>query len=74
MNVVELNQGSYGTLAHYFETTLPLSAVTLWVIVAFQNSFTVRADGNNAWMKLLWPILALRTLIYNPRRREVLPI
>ena len=73
MNVIELNQGTYGTLAHYVEATLPLTLVTVWVVVAFQNSFTVREAGST-WTKLLWPILILRSLLYKPKRREVLPI
>ena len=69
MNVMELNQGTYGTLAHYAETTLPLTIVTIWVVFAFQNSFTVR-DAGDTWTKLLWPILILRALFYKPRKPE----
>ena len=36
MNVTALNPGSYGTLAKYIATAVPLTVVTIWVIVAFQ--------------------------------------
>ena len=69
MNVIELNQGTYGTLAHYVAATLPLTVVTIWVVVAFQNSFTVPAAGNT-WTRLLWPIFILRALFHQPRRPD----
>ncbi|KJA17687.1 hypothetical protein HYPSUDRAFT_46166 [Hypholoma sublateritium FD-334 SS-4] len=36
MNVTALNPGSYGTLAKYIATAVPLTVLTIWVIVAFQ--------------------------------------
>ena len=73
MNVIELNQGTYGTLAHYGEATAVLTLVTVWMVVAFQNSFTVR-DSGGTWTKLLWPILVLRPLFYKRKmNRGMLP-
>lgn len=66
---MELNQGTYGTLAHYVEATLPLTLVTIWVVVAFQNSFSVRDDTGSTLTKLLWPILILGTIFSRPNKK-----
>ncbi|TFK31606.1 hypothetical protein BDQ12DRAFT_707942 [Crucibulum laeve] len=36
MNVVEINPGSGPTLSQYFATAIPLTAITIWIVVAFQ--------------------------------------
>jgi len=53
MNVIELNSETYGTLAHYIAATLPLTIVTIWIIVAYQSRF-VLPDNQAMWGKLPW--------------------
>jgi hypothetical protein len=36
MNVVEINPDGLATLAHYAAVAIPLTAVTIWIIVAYQ--------------------------------------
>ncbi|KAJ3576809.1 hypothetical protein NP233_g148 [Leucocoprinus birnbaumii] len=36
MNVTEINEGSVPSLGHYFAAAFPLTAVTIWIIVALQ--------------------------------------
>lgn len=36
MNVQEINNGSTPTLGHYFAAALPLTAITIWIVVALQ--------------------------------------
>lgn len=36
MNVTEINDGSVPSLRHYFAAALPLTAITVWIIVALQ--------------------------------------
>ena len=36
MNVTEINQGSVPSLSHYFAAAFPLTAVTIWIVVALQ--------------------------------------
>ena len=67
MNVKELASGGYGSLAHYVEATAALTLVTVWVVLAFQNSFTVRGGGST-WAKLLWPVLIFRPLFYSRKK------
>jgi hypothetical protein len=69
MNVIELNSGTYGTLAHYAAATLPLTFLTIWIIVAFQSRFVLR-DDDAMWKKLLWPIALVRKLISRPEKQE----
>jgi hypothetical protein len=67
MNVIEFNSGTFGTIAHYVEATLPLTLVTIWIIVAFQSRFVLR-DNGATWKKLLWPIAFVHKLISRRRR------
>jgi len=62
MNVIELNSGTYGTLPHYIAATIPLTVVTIWIIVAFQSRFVLR-DDESFWKKLLWPIALVQRLM-----------
>ena len=77
MNVIELNSGTYGTLAHYVAATLPLTAFTIWIIIAFQSRFVLRED-EAMWKKLLWPIALVHRLFSRTRntnnRSSYLPI
>jgi len=62
MNCFELNPGGHFPLIRFFEVTVPLTLITIWIVVAFQNRLILRDDGN-MWKKFLWPILALNSLI-----------
>jgi hypothetical protein len=62
MNVIELNSGTYGTLAHYIAAALPLTCFTIWIIVAFQSRFVLRED-DTMWKKLLWPVALANRLL-----------
>ena len=39
MNVTEINEGSVPSLSHYFAAAFPLTAVTIWIVVALQIQF-----------------------------------
>ena len=66
MNIRELNAGTFGSLSHYIEAALPLTVVTIWIIVAYQSRFVLRED-KAMWKKFLWPIALLLT---RPQRPE----
>jgi heme A synthase len=68
MNVIELNTGTHGTIVHYVAAALPLTFVTIWIIVAFQSRFVLR-DNQAMWKKLLWPVALIQRLISQTRRR-----
>lgn len=56
MHVQEISSGAT-TLSLYFETTFVLTAVTIWVLIAFQWSdlFNINKEMT-FWQKLGWPI------------------
>ncbi|KDQ10147.1 hypothetical protein BOTBODRAFT_190632 [Botryobasidium botryosum FD-172 SS1] len=62
MNVKELSQGTTGTLAHYIAATLPLTIVTIWLVVAFQSRYILSDPKASMWVRLLWPIAFLKSL------------
>jgi len=71
MNVKEINPDSYGTLSKYFATTIPLTIVTTWVIMAFQLRWREehKRDKIRMWERLMWPYDYTRSLF--PQRKKV---
>ena len=63
MNIKEINPGTYGTLPHYFATTIPLTVLTTWVIVAFQGKWNEHVGEDiSIWKRLLWPIMLVKRM------------
>ncbi|KAJ7654800.1 hypothetical protein B0H17DRAFT_1021771 [Mycena rosella] len=67
MNLNEIVPGTNGTIPHYLALTLPLTAVTVWIIMAFQyrkkdpNKLIHDDDQETSmWSKLKWPLVSLR--------------
>ncbi|KDQ53421.1 hypothetical protein JAAARDRAFT_161934 [Jaapia argillacea MUCL 33604] len=61
MNVREINPGTYGTIPHYIVTTIVLTTLTVWIIVAFQKfSSFHQGEQVSLWIRLGWPITHLR--------------
>ncbi|KAJ7049156.1 hypothetical protein C8F01DRAFT_1003018 [Mycena amicta] len=65
MNVQEIAPDTTETLAHYVAFAVPLTAVTIWIIMAFQyrkrdpNSL-VHEEEQSIWHKFSWPVLSIR--------------
>ncbi|KAJ7471291.1 hypothetical protein B0H11DRAFT_2283318 [Mycena galericulata] len=74
MNVKEINPGTNGTIPYYLALALPLTAVTIWIIMTFRyrrrNLDNPNHDDdhtyNPRWSRFSWPLVALRNL----RRKE----
>ncbi|KAL0959095.1 hypothetical protein HGRIS_014393 [Hohenbuehelia grisea] len=47
MNVRELSPDTTGTLPHYFAAAFPMTAVTVWIIIAFQFRSMTHREVNN---------------------------
>ncbi|KAF9474032.1 hypothetical protein BDN70DRAFT_885294 [Pholiota conissans] len=62
MNIQNLTPGVKGTLAHYVEAALPLTLVTIWVIIASQNRY-IFPPGILFWKRLAWPIILLGRIV-----------
>jgi len=58
MNVNEINPGTAGTLPHYFAAAIPLTALTIWVLVAFQ--FNKRENYNEKKITGAAPVETMR--------------
>lgn len=52
----ELDGATGGTLSHYVATALPLTLLTIWIIVAFQSRFYFRDPEASMLRRLLWPV------------------
>ncbi|TFK31449.1 hypothetical protein BDQ12DRAFT_694125 [Crucibulum laeve] len=59
MNVGEIAPGTLGTIAHYVEIAVPLTIITIWVIVAFQSRY-IFPDDVSFWQRLGWPVLLIK--------------
>jgi len=60
MNVEEISPDTHGTLPIYFETALPLTALTIWIVIAFQSKYLFGRRPSSFWTRLLWPVLLFR--------------
>ncbi|KAF8874421.1 hypothetical protein BD779DRAFT_1566722 [Infundibulicybe gibba] len=83
MNIEEINPGSLGTLPHYFEAAIPMTAVTIWIIMAFQYTKPRQRDDDESgggygtnkgdeqrmgfWARFWWPATLIADLF---ERRE----
>lgn len=62
MNIDLLTDHTNGTLAHYLAFAMPMTAVTIWVIMAFQyrkkdpNHLIHDENHVSMWSKLSWPL------------------
>ncbi|KAJ6617559.1 hypothetical protein B0H10DRAFT_2434374 [Mycena sp. CBHHK59/15] len=74
MNVKEITPGTNGTLPHYIAFALPMTAVTIWIIMAFQYrkkdpNGLIADEEKSIWTKFSWPLTSLRR---NLRRGETI--
>lgn len=77
MNVQEINPGTLETLAAYVESTVILTAVTMWVVVALQEHSTFHHPERRSVIKrIAWPVFyvydtILKMMETTKTRREV---
>jgi hypothetical protein len=68
MNVKELSADTSGTIAHYVETAIPLTLVTIWIIVALRGKHPTDGEDEepmSVWGRLWWPARMMREAIQN---------
>ncbi|KAK0243210.1 hypothetical protein EDD85DRAFT_762039, partial [Armillaria nabsnona] len=72
MNIREFSKDTKGTLQHYFEAAVPLTLLTIWVVMTFQSKRLFKfASGTTFWMRLVWPwILFKRVFMKREIERE----
>ena len=54
MNVREITPSTNGSLWQYFAVAVPLTLLTAWIIVAFQNKY-IFPKGTSLIKRLAWP-------------------
>jgi len=68
MNVREINPGTNGTLPDYAATIIPLTAATIWIVVAIQVKYqSENPDEVTVWSRLTWPLTFARYLFVRVR-------
>lgn len=63
MNVTEINTGSVVNFARYVELALPLTAVTIWIIISLQSKTHLDDTDPSMWSQMWWPFTAGRDLL-----------
>ncbi|KAJ6612791.1 hypothetical protein B0H10DRAFT_1806903 [Mycena sp. CBHHK59/15] len=66
MNIKEISPQTHGSLSHYFETALPLTLVTIWVVMAFQ-SHHMFGNETTMRMRLFWPVWMVKRMLKKNR-------
>jgi len=67
MNVVEINPSSLATLAHYVETTISFTLLTVYVVITFQTQTSFHEENAKFYERAAWPYLFLRRWILEKR-------
>ncbi|KAG7088496.1 hypothetical protein E1B28_012484 [Marasmius oreades] len=72
MNVKELTVGAASGVLVYIAVALPLTFVTVWVIMTFQSKhFFPNRSGTTFWMRLAWPLLFFRSMFgLDPKSKD----
>jgi len=61
MNIYEINPGTYGSAIGYFAVTLPLTAMTVWIMLALRGK--MKEPDTNFFLHLLWPLRSLELVL-----------
>ena len=56
MNVAEINPGTYETLASYIKSTVILTVITTWVVIALHSHSSFHPGGRNILGRIAWPM------------------
>lgn len=56
MNVAEINPGTLETLGVYIESTIILTLITSWVIIALQDYSSFHRGGPHIIERVAWPV------------------
>ncbi|KIY69198.1 hypothetical protein CYLTODRAFT_420913 [Cylindrobasidium torrendii FP15055 ss-10] len=77
MNVKEVSHDTDGTLGYYFAAAMPLTFVTIWIIMAFQSKYLFKSQRTTFWSRLWWPWEMIKDWVVdedgvtrNPRSRS----
>jgi hypothetical protein len=57
MNVKEIVPHTNGTLPHYALAVVPLTLLTIWIVMTFQTKYYTTGQTPSFWKRLFWPFL-----------------
>ncbi|KAF8993178.1 hypothetical protein BDQ17DRAFT_1401673 [Cyathus striatus] len=69
MNVKEIVPGSKGSIPHYLCIAIPMTILTIWVIMAFQSLHIIKKDAT-FWERVGWPILLYKLRFPNKKEAK----
>ena len=65
--MVEINPGSLETLAHYVETTILFTLLTVYIVVTIQEHTSLHEKDAKLHQRAAWPYLFLRRWMLEKR-------
>jgi hypothetical protein len=72
MNINSLQDSTHGTWAHYVELAIPLTAITVWIVVGLHSNRVSRAeDDGNLLYRMQWPIRSVMRLMKRSGKTQV---
>ncbi|GLB39825.1 hypothetical protein LshimejAT787_0703350 [Lyophyllum shimeji] len=70
MNVTTFAPNTGGTMPHYLAVAIPLTIMTIWVVVAFQSKH-LYPEGTSTWKRFGWPVqLCLNILGTTSKKKQ----
>ncbi|KAG0707781.1 hypothetical protein DFH29DRAFT_597534 [Suillus ampliporus] len=66
MNVAEINPGTLQTLAHYVETTISLTLLTIYIVITLQTHNSFHEKNATFLQRAVWPVLSIRRVMFKP--------
>ena len=64
MNIREIIPGSGGSLLQYLRIAVPLTAITVWMMVAFQSKHFLGYKKLTILQQILWPVVFVKRLFH----------
>lgn len=58
MNIDSLSQGTSGTVSGYIALAIPLTLVTIWIMIGLHEAWHVKNENEQPtfWDRWLWPV------------------
>ncbi|KAG1837319.1 hypothetical protein DFJ58DRAFT_669005 [Suillus subalutaceus] len=71
MNVMQFNQGSLQTLDRYVESTISLTAFTIYIVITLQTHSSFHEHNAPILRRAIWPVLTLWKIVCKTKEKIV---